>query len=542
MPRQSPVLSPIGSLRNVDQGTATMGIHLQPLNDEDQDPARIAQVTATTLSLSINLSMTLDMIYVQKMIDWLTTLRPQEVVEIKATSIKNLKHRNSHDSRIAFADGVSGGQSVILRMHTPPKKDIFEMMQQIREHIRPLRSLRPDLWRQPLTTNSEDRMELSHGDMSTLECLDLLVTSLLEECRRGLLSMPDKDQKLLSGELWNAPSQGIGFPKPSELNSLANAAGTDLCMPVDRLSLVDVNGDSESSETTLQLRTLRGRSDDRGSSTDRPVLVQYYTYEAQHSSSQTPVQTVCHLLNSAMAPTLASLRCIHWFQDPSSSSNSHGLVFEIPPEREGRPVSLADIITSTKVEVLPTLVQRLRIASEVGEALRQWHQSGWAHQRIGSDTVVFFREPGAKTLDYSRPYLTTFAYCQRCGQSDRNSKIYPRPPLEQHFFLEILDHDYKTKDVFAYGMLLFEIGLWKLERDVFPDRESSANKFWEGVEDQADMLKFYMGTRYEQAAKLCLDPKSFSDVTLDHEDRERLAQVVLNNAVERLPKSSELDD
>lgn len=342
--RQTPVHSSIDPLREPDQRTMIMGIQLQPLTEEDKDLTYMSEITATRFELSIDLSVSLDDDYMLKLINWLTTFRPQEVLRIEATSITHLKHRASLQGQLDFADVVNGCRSKMSQMNAP-------------------------------------------------------------------------------------------------------------------------------------------------------------------------------LRSPAIVPELPSMGFDSWSNDSSICPHPDQLTCQAPEGRNSTLVSLADIITGTGVNAPPSFEHRLGLAVTLGEKFRRGEVPDWGQQIVGSDSLLFSRNPGVETVDYSRPYFEN-----NSAQEAAPSRLY---------LLELLEGE--SRKVVAYGIILLELGLWRLDTDIFPIRGMSVAEFENHVEDQMNWLKFHMGTQYHLAAKLCLAVADHAvQFHLTDDGKCHKAQDMLDKAIESL--------
>jgi hypothetical protein len=270
----------------------------------------------------------------------------------------------------------------------------------------------------------------------------------------------------------------------------------------------------------------------------REVLIEYHQFEDDEFTSQTQPQVICQLLSIAEDRAFCSLKCLHWFEECFDYSRC-GLIFDIPHNLTGPSVSLKSIITSNTER--PSLAERLHIARKIGEAVDLWHRGGWAHQNIGSHTIAFLRDEKTRSLDFSQPFLTDFFCCQPF-KPPNGHKEYPKPRERPHTILELLDADFRMNDLFAFGLLLFEIGLWTTTDQIFPDQDCTLNSFKKDVKQQGKKLGFAMGTRYQRAAELCLERYRLSIDEDDGDKNHWSAQEAFKLVTANLPRNLALDE
>jgi hypothetical protein len=97
-------------------------------------------------------------------------------------------------------------------------------------------------------------------------------------------------------------------------------------------------------------------------------------------------------------------------------------------------------------------------------------------------------------------------------------------------------------DLFAFGFLLFEIGLWMTTDRIFPDQDCSLNNFKKDVKEQGEKLGFTMGTRYQKAAELCFERYKLSIDEDDGDNNHWSAQEAFKLVTANLPRNLALDE
>lgn len=219
------------------------------------------------------------------------------------------------------------------------------------------------------------------------------------------------------------------------------------------------------------------------------------------------MEKLAKLLSSSKSADFHTLTCLRYFHERGSTGS--GLVFAIPSRSPSFAISLREIIRKIAAQYKPSLDQRLAIALKIGRAIQKWHLVDWVHQGIASHNIVFFYEP-AEGVDYSNPYLCGFDYARENSApstgrvvEDFEHNVYRHPdrqgiPSKYHR---------KEHDIYAYGILLIEIGLWKLAGSLFDQQEKntmSAYLMGQKILTAAGELAHKMGDSYDQAARVCL--------------------------------------
>ncbi|KAH8892124.1 hypothetical protein GQ53DRAFT_764496 [Thozetella sp. PMI_491] len=221
-------------------------------------------------------------------------------------------------------------------------------------------------------------------------------------------------------------------------------------------------------------------------------------------------------------------------QDSNDLRGRVGLVFRHTHNADQGAVSLYRALQpqiSRKARIQkPTLGERYLLALTIGRALLQWHLVGWVHQGIASYNVIFFEaEPGVP--EYARPCLLGFEYSREYDATSLQRQAHmgtmadqyrhpdrqgERPPRSQT----------KLHDIYSFGLLLVEIGLWRPLDQTFKEllelrgtKELRAAILKKGQ----GLLSHSMGLAYETIALLCLSGNF--GITLDDKQETVLARM-----------------
>ena len=251
------------------------------------------------------------------------------------------------------------------------------------------------------------------------------------------------------------------------------------------------------------------------------------------------IQKLAALLNRSTSSNFCTLHCRGWVHEPSLLR--FGLVFDVPNHFDYSPLSFNHIIKATKGMERPSLEKRFHIANLLGQALQTWHWVGWLHQNISSHYVVLFRNRNTSDIDYDSPYLTGFefarpnsAYSIPRGQDSLQLDIYRHPdrqgtPQRPHR---------KEDDLYSFGVLLLEIGLWQTASSILgiektgaphPSPEDIRAKL---LRNARQRLSHYMGTSYAHAVEMCLD--GALERELDDKNQTQLARSFAEEVLDSL--------
>ncbi|PUU75252.1 hypothetical protein B9Z19DRAFT_359246 [Tuber borchii] len=250
------------------------------------------------------------------------------------------------------------------------------------------------------------------------------------------------------------------------------------------------------------------------------VLIEYKHYPEPQQATSNPeivrdrVQFLSKLLGVECRngePTGSNnftLHCLGFFHEPEESR--YGLAFALPQDREPEPMSLHTAIGSLTRQSRPTLGQRFAIAHSIGYSLIEWFLVGWVHKSINSKNILFFRQE-RQGLDFDSPYLCGFEYARPSGGISNDAlkskgldwDIY-RHPARRGFPTETFG---KIHDIYAFGVLLLELGLWQLAPQLFgPTAKPTPSVIQETlVKNARERLGHFMGQNYRDAVLLCLE-------------------------------------
>ena len=168
----------------------------------------------------------------------------------------------------------------------------------------------------------------------------------------------------------------------------------------------------------------------------------------------------------------------------------------------------------------PQLEERFSLAYNICQAVLNLHSYGWVHKSIRSPNIILVpRSPDTAETDSQGkfqnfiPYLKGFefsrpeqGYSSRSARSDPVTNLY-RHPARQDDPTEGFN---KEHDLYAVGVVLLEIGMWKTVSTVFKSQMAEAQPgSAKKVRDQmmtlaGTLLPPEMGTRYAEAVRMCI--------------------------------------
>lgn len=383
---------------------------------------------------------------------------------------------------------------------------------------------------------------VQRGPLATLLKLENGLLSLQGIVQRSVMALPDlyeKRESLLEA-IEDTAMQDLGFvPLLKWRLSAQFPSDFDNSMKTDHMT----------KQAPAQLKVfqnlIKEELHDIGT-----VLVEYKTYDMNtfpaggRNRLEQNVRALADILKTRGPLDFHSLRCTRWFHEEENTRL--GLVFEYPGGYDSFK-SLRELIQMPSSSQRPTLAQRFSIVKKIGEALLKWHISAnWVHQGIASHNIYFFKSRNSTRYDYSCPYLCGFEFARL---SDGISLSIPVEDFEQNVYRhpsrQGSPSKYHTKqhDLYSYGILLFEVGIWNLVSNCFDAklREDLAPwKMQEHIKINArKRLGHYMGAAYEQAVSTCLN-MDFG-VELDDSVGTKLAKAFQDLVLERIEPGTRLD-
>ncbi|KAJ4248784.1 hypothetical protein NW762_012622 [Fusarium torreyae] len=243
-----------------------------------------------------------------------------------------------------------------------------------------------------------------------------------------------------------------------------------------------------------------------------PVIVEWKRYDLTWKGQKGirlrgRIQNIARLLHTDSKPEeLLTLNCLGVFEDIEKSR--YGLVFEYPPGfGQAQMLSLQSLMKQPTPETLPTLGDRYRMAYALTSSLAILHASGWLHKSIRSHNIMLpIRN---KRPVWSRPCLVGFDFSRPDSTDETTEKPEQsvRYNLYRHPSAQGIPGESFRKgfDIYSLGVVLVEVGLWRLAWNLRRDDEDPS-KFREVIIGKVDdRLAHFMGIGYQEAALSCLN-------------------------------------
>lgn len=283
----------------------------------------------------------------------------------------------------------------------------------------------------------------------------------------------------------------------------------------------------------------------------KPIAVEYKGYGLPPTTNEemrqnllkvkTNIRTLATvLLNSAFvedqssaesssAPVLHTFQCIGYIDEPEK--NRMAFVFQLPPVAVG----LGDLQTlhafieeldsrKRPANYLP-LEQRFVLAHNLCMTILNLHGSGWVHKSIRSTNMILLPKDSAefsfdeKPAPPSKvvPYVTGFEFSRLALAAtevgfdfDIDRNLYRHPSRQGH----PTESFNKLHDLYALGVVLLEIGVWRTVTSRLKPGFEQAKKFGKVpspeyvrqslIKIAKEELPKEMGTQYTKAVVTCL--------------------------------------
>ncbi len=385
----------------------------------------------------------------------------------------------------------------------------------------------------------EKVLQLKEKILHFVQELELRNSVIIRRLEAGLLTLPDDTFEDMA---CSSSAKVLGLNSPLRLVRLIKGSGS-------ASNSLEVNAMEIQSVGERRGSTAGGEQIMMGKMEQIDVLVEYKPYKESLGQVSTlrdrpKIQKLAQILNSDKSIEFCSLKCLHWFHD--SYEYYYGLVFEVPSGLLLPCATLFELLGLTYRRVRPTLGQRFRIAHDIGRAIQKWHSVGWVHEEICSRNVLIFQNPGTHAWDFSKPFLGGFQHSRRETDisdgleiEDIQRNVYRHPsrqgiPLQRHDALH---------DIYAYGVLLLEIGLWQtvlehryLQEIVNKVQNSKPEQIQKVlVKIAKQSLGHTMGVDYRDAAVVCLED-GFEKLWDDYRTQPRLMRTFRIQVLDQIAK------
>ncbi|KAM0430000.1 hypothetical protein ACHAPT_006006 [Fusarium lateritium] len=378
-----------------------------------------------------------------------------------------------------------------------PKDSVFEKLSQVAkdEITRRMRGLNTVMATTAENAQDSSPITITEKEEAVQRSLDNIEETVSTVC--AAIETP----LLLDDGTSRGPKLPQGIANDDRLPSLLAAAGVDAALLL-RQAILDEDPclySVEIGRESIVFKTVkhRGSSGSKphqsrfklGTVAGQPVIMETYKYKEASDHSGEPQPQTLHqarritgLLCHPKRKGFHILPCAGFFRN--RRSKELGLAFSLPPTFEpsdgGGVVTLIELY---KMHKLVPLGHRIHLAWALTTAIEHFHRVGWVHKSIRSNNIAFtavsrmispqegpYGEdedsffPRIRNFDLSNPLLFGFEY-SRAG----DAATYLEEDYSQANNLYRIPARWgkptarfeKSHDVYALGVVLLEIALWK---------------------------------------------------------------------------------
>lgn len=227
------------------------------------------------------------------------------------------------------------------------------------------------------------------------------------------------------------------------------------------------------------------------------------------------------VLSAINAAKMFSMRAIKYFVSSVEQTVPFGIAYELPVRFE-TPENLSQLLEKTDDRgnriLKHSLDQRFELARQIASAILFIHSIGWVHKGVQTSNI-WMANRQSSAFNYPQylgtAFLAGFDYTRReVARSTGDEtigggwvrRIYQHPDRTQtNPEGQVMAEFLPEHDVYAFGVVLVEIGRWKpLRRYAHLFQRVSNIQRKQNLEDMADGLKITMGKRYVDVALRCL--------------------------------------
>lgn len=254
------------------------------------------------------------------------------------------------------------------------------------------------------------------------------------------------------------------------------------------------------------------------------VLIEYKEFgQAVTQGSSTTVQQLASLLSASRESELAALPFRGYIKTTGLSHriDTYAFIFDFPKaNHQDNSISLHSALHTTSSKANISLSKRFQLAETLTKAVWYLNTVGWIHKSIRSANIVFFLNERSQA-DFATPHLIGFEYARLESDmteytgydEDLEKNLYRHPERQGPPTVRFQ----KSHDLYALGLVLLEIGLWKTlsemlegyqnENKIDGDRPLvNPRRIMEHFRKLVDEeLAHGMGESYAAAVRYCLD-------------------------------------
>ncbi|KAK5163507.1 uncharacterized protein LTR77_010689 [Saxophila tyrrhenica] len=303
----------------------------------------------------------------------------------------------------------------------------------------------------------------------------------------------------------------------------------ELLLPTAESQLIPID-----SVTLKGPPSLTGRQ--RGMLSSKPVWLEwresadeFMTNSNRARQVDARVQQLAAVLGTRSKPAIfRTLDCNGYTRVVKDGRTRYALVHTLPKERPSagkvRLISLRELIEDGRV---PSLSDRVELASALAASLLYLHVMDWVHKDVRSDNVLFTR-PTDGTLMLTKPIVAGFEFSRPSVPDEPTvTHVYTlKQALYRHpdLLSQAVDRSTKSHDIYSLGLVMAEIALWRPIEEIV-DIEVRRTKAMQvqGLvlnEDILTRITSRVGRKFCGAMQRCVDGSLVARVVDEAGDEE----------------------
>ncbi|KAL7795075.1 prion-inhibition and propagation domain-containing protein [Trichoderma ceciliae] len=236
------------------------------------------------------------------------------------------------------------------------------------------------------------------------------------------------------------------------------------------------------------------------------------------------INSLAYLLERVSKPEICLPPCLGVYEDVAYERQHRekriGLVFGVPnqdhreSEYDGNlqgcpPKTLASLMQDEKNAPIPLLGDRFQLASELATAFSCFHAAGWLHKGINAESILFFHQVNNQGITITKPFITGFQFSRPQDGASLSQGPLENGEFDQYYHPSANNGFTKPRDLYGLGVVLCEIGQWRLMADRVSKQKKASLKdrsAWRDfmVDNVLVDVGWRMGKYYQSAVRALL--------------------------------------
>ncbi|GKT64810.1 protein kinase [Colletotrichum tofieldiae] len=261
------------------------------------------------------------------------------------------------------------------------------------------------------------------------------------------------------------------------------------------------------------------------------------------------INALGYMLEQVSRPELRLPPCYGIYDDLAYEAENHekrlGFIFGLPravspsvsyhPNLQySPPQTLSSLIRDGGKEI-PALGDRFHLATVLAIAFSNFHTARWLHKGFHSDNILFFQRTNDLGVTVTEPYITGFQYSRLQSEVSQSRGPLEDKKLEQYYHPQADQGFTKQRDLYGLGVVLCEIGRWKLVADsISRDKRKAmaSRELWKEflLDNVVIDLRWRMGKMYSDVVRVLLE----GELPGDDVDGAFFAQEFLQKVIQPL--------